>query len=391
MSDGNMEADNNGALLALLEREKKSDYLTRVKYFLGTMNARYLFYTRSNIMKNLEICENKNKGIYDPDEILSAEEVKHAFIHPEYYLWAKKNNKDPVQYAGYSRMLRYFEYVPVNMTLAWAILLIPPIPFLNIPFRTRGVLYNMINRLYCITFDYQHRNPTHQELEDYTKVPFIKRLFKNYAEDNDQEGFDFSLGVRYGADIACAFGFTWILYTIAKKVQAIKRTPPKNLYLRIAGSTWKSFWAPGSAVCIAHFFDILFARWNEIKYGSCVYDENGSIITNPDSTPTLSAIGARDAVGQTFVQRCMTVWLALGLGSFCNAVLSHTGRMPKNVVAKGMVGVLACGLGLTISVPMSLGLFDTYLGYKSDKLESEFHGLINPDGTPITLYVYRGD
>lgn len=38
-------------------------------------------------------------------------------------------------------------------------------------------MYNMVNRLYCLSFDYQHRSPTPNELDDYDKLSLKERLF----------------------------------------------------------------------------------------------------------------------------------------------------------------------------------------------------------------------
>lgn len=51
--------------------------------------------------------------------------MKHAFFNPEYYRWAKEHDLDVLEHAGYSRFLRYFEYVPVNMVIAYCMLAVP--------------------------------------------------------------------------------------------------------------------------------------------------------------------------------------------------------------------------------------------------------------------------
>jgi len=151
----------------------------------------------------------------------------------------------------------------------------------------------------------------------------------------------------------------------------------------------QEFLIPTITVCAAHFFDIIFARWDESLYGTRVYDKNYNLITNGNE-PLLSKRAGRIALFQTFEQRCFTVVVTLALCSFFDTLCTNLKLSPKSIVLNTLLRVSMVGVGLTISVPLSLGIFQKYLEFKSEELENNFHHL-KENGKSSLVYVYRGD
>jgi len=250
-------------------------------------------------------------------------------------------------------------------------------------------VYNMINRVYCITFDYQHRNPTPDELDDYGTMSFWERMLKSYK---DEDGFDvWPLGFRYAADIASVFGVSYLIYKAADVIMEKSTFRPKSLIPIICVDVARGLLPPLLAVSAAHAFDLFFARWSEISLGAAIYSSKGELLTNGDDKKILSKKAGRLAVKQTFEQRCFTVLCCLATGAVVNSILTHTIGVPKNPVLNAAISMFFLGFGLTAGVPLSLAMYDKKIYLKSTDLEDHFHHLIDENGEPELLYVYRGD
>eukprot|EP01129_Flabellula_baltica_P009842 TRINITY_DN4096_c0_g2_i1.p1 TRINITY_DN4096_c0_g2~~TRINITY_DN4096_c0_g2_i1.p1 ORF type:complete len:387 (+),score=62.29 TRINITY_DN4096_c0_g2_i1:61-1161(+) len=363
------------------------DYLKKVKYFIRQLSPSYLVTTKNELTENLHVLNHPE--LYPMEVYQEAEEVSEAFFHPEFLRWCEENEMDPMVHAKYSVGFRYFEYVPVNLWIAYAIMSLPQVPFLKLSSPVRGVLYNMINRMYCITFDYQHRNPTPDELHDYGELSFSERIMKSYKDDMGEDVWP--LGIRYIGDIICVFGCSYWIYKLADMARAKITYMPKSTLSKIFFTTNSKLISPILAVSVAHAFDLIFARWGEVASGASIFDQSGMVIVNENGEKVLSKKAGIQAVFQTFQQRCLTVWCCLGAGALFESIFTHTVGMPKNPIISLALSISFLGLGLTIGVPFSLAHYDKKIYFDSTDLESQFRFLTDENGNPRKLYVYRGD
>lgn len=352
-------------------------------FALTTMNVKYLLLSSSDVKKQLQIAENP--GGFSEAQVRYAQTVKNIYYHETYYSWAVSKGKDPEQHARYPPFMRFAEYVPVNTLIAWSIFAVPSIPMLNLSFATRSLLFNTINRGYCLTFDYLHRSPTPQELEDYGNNSLTKRLFTTYG---DEHGKSLPLGLRFLGSIACAIG--WNAAVLGAHSRWIE--PATKSIESSTGSVsrflWRSFTRaalPATIVCGQHAFDLAWSRTAELSStgGGTLMHADGSLVLDEQGYKITSPTAGRLAVGYTLLQRSLSVIGTLTTASLISTAVAAAGKMPRNNVGAALFETSLIGLGLLWSVPVSVALVPRELHLSTGVIEPEVSEKISLDGVRV--------
>jgi len=284
--------------------------------------------------------------------------------------------------------------------------MVPKFFFMPFSFNIRSLMYNMFNRVYCITFDYQHRSPVPEELELYRTTPWYTRIWKIGKAESTKAKEPFNLpdgnalaahkshdikslplGTRYLCDLLCVVGIVTGFNRISQAVPNLMQSSSK--FIQFNKEAFARFITPSAIVCAAHASDLFWARSDELFYGIEVYNRDKKSIVDSEGYPITSKAAGKIAVLQTLFQRSFTVVGTLAIASYCRTGLLFAGLLPKKQVSQAMLEVALVALGLAISVPGSMGLVNDYIEFLPTQLEPVFHKCVKYPASK-TLFVYRG-
>jgi len=158
------------------DTEKGSTYLERVSKSFFSISPHLMLYTKKKMYEDLEQLkqlESDNSG--------AAEEKKKAISHRldsalhEGFRVICKEQGIPMENALVPTMFRFCAFVPNNALIAYILLAIPNLPFLQLNSAVRFAIYNAYNRLYCVGLDFCHRSVLPQDYE-ILQQPFYSRF-----------------------------------------------------------------------------------------------------------------------------------------------------------------------------------------------------------------------
>jgi hypothetical protein len=141
---------------------------------------------------------------------------------------------------------------------------------------------------------------------------------------------------------------------------------------------------PFFAVAAANWSNVYLMRWNEIKYGIDVFDEQGEIRGK-------SKTAGSDGLVKVAISRLLTPVPVMTLPPLFFFALNKTSLLKKfpRLTVPINLGLIALCLGT--GLPVAIALFPQVSTIATSRLEPEFQNLRDKNGVPITqLYYNKG-
>ena len=247
------------------------------------------------------------------------------------------------------------------------------------------LLYNLVNRIYCINLDYFNRAPTTVDLDrvktsSNTDPTLLKRI-----------------GPFLPSFFCAALGSCGIGYFLEKHLNSIKLVIDGNKKI-IAKSFFFRHPAlrmglpPSIALSAGHMCDLLFSRFPEIYRGSLLFhiNKDGELkkSINKDGTQATSKIGGTLAVSNTWLQRSLTAFFVLMTNALA---MNHIQRRFPMIKEARLLPILLAACGL--SCYFGLALTQAYLGSDCMKISKRFVNVesMDSDSSYHSYYqLYKG-
>lgn len=133
-------------------------------------------------------------------------------------------------------------------------------------------------------------------------------------------------------------------------------------------------------------------RIDNLSHGITVVDiETEKPLQDAKGTVLTSTTAGWRALWLTFLQRCTTVHWTLFSTSFVMTCYGLSPIASKSRLARGAIEVALVYAGLSLSVPVSMGVFPREAYMSTQMLEEKFHCFVNSDGSPKMVKFYRGE
>ena len=268
-----------------------------------------------------------------------------------------------MEYATIPKFFRFGGFCIFNSFVAFSLLLNPKLPFLNISAPIRSIVYNLINRIYCVNLDYFNRAPTEFDI----------KVAKKKSTGNSIYGLQSFLGSFLFATIgACSVG-----YYLEKKLSSIQvhnnicmveKTIPMSYFRH---PIIRMGLPPSLALGCGHLCDLIFSRSRELFDGALLYkrDSSGKLVKleDHDGHHAKSKIAGCIAISSTWLQRAYTAGFVL-LSNSCLVYVMNRVPISESSIMNNSIKLVLMGF----SCYLGLCLTQAYIGPETLKLKKSF-------------------
>ncbi|CAM0136188.1 unnamed protein product [Umbelopsis sp. WA50703] len=162
---------------------------------------------------------------------------------------------------------------------------------------------------------------------------------------------------------------------LTQSVPKIKSISPatKSLLMKLV---------PFTAVAAAGTVNVFLMRGKEVRQGIDVYDENNNAVGK-------SKVAGLTAVSQVAISRVLTNAPVLVIPPLLMGQLQKTEFLKARPGLTMPVNLGLIGLSLMTALPAAIAVFPQRGSLKTDKMEEEFHNLLDKDGKKVTTLYYN--
>jgi len=313
-------------------RYDQATFFGRFRHFLQVTDSRTLFTTQSQLDEALKaLSEYEQKG----SPPVTAEEAER--------LWNFKKTRDAVIHPDTGEkifpLFRLSSFVPTNVLICAGML--APNPAMG-----SVIFWQWINQSYNIALNHANRNASNQ-LSNST-------IAKTYAA-----------AVAISCGVAVGLG------------ELTKRVP---LSPSMRGGLQRV--VPFTAVSVAGVVNVFMMRWNETKQGITVFDGEGKELGK-------SKKAGFNALSQVAFSRVATSFPCLMLPPVVMNYFDSTGLFQKSPWLRQPVNLGVITVILVTALPASVAIFPQIVSTSPNKLETEFHHIVDRTGTPVDKVYYN--
>jgi tricarboxylate carrier len=259
------------------------------------------------------------------EEYQKADKIYKAIFHPD--------TKEKVPF-----VFRMCSFVPVNMPIVFGLVCTKQTMF-NV------IFWQWINQTYNACWNYSNRNAT----STFTN----KELAIAYSG-------------AVSSSILLALAGRWLTQKFGVTAGSVSKMRFVNGIVSLV------------AMSTAGFLNLFLIRCNEMV--------KGVKVTYKGKECGVSKIAARHAVISSALTRCVLPVPLLMMVPMCWKIIEVMKLAPKGKFPIIAVDMLFLALSLTVSLPLSISLFEQDLIIPKEKLEPEFHNKLDEAGKPITHF-----
>ena len=262
-------------------------------------------------------------------EIRTAQTVVSTAIHPDtgkFIPW----------------FMRLSSFVPINLPIAFGMVMTPPTPF-------NTILFQWLNQTYNAILNYGNRNAT--------SLYTTQDVAKSYA-------------VACSASIVVALGIRKALEKQTRHMRGAKL---------VIFNSFSAFWACSSA----GFINALLMRQTELQKGVDVYDPK-----NPNVIIGKSKVAAQRAVFETAISR-FALCITLLVPSFLLYGIEKMRLLPKHIVPLTTLQMSLFFLELYFAVPVGIALYPQFGTVKAVDIEPHIRDWKDENGKQVQEFMYN--
>ncbi|KAJ0397880.1 hypothetical protein ATCC90586_006466 [Pythium insidiosum] len=308
-------------------RYDQSTYVGRWRQFVELVSPSALFLTKEEIDAAAKTLDDFRQGLLKPGDMSDEELWNARRVHPQ--------TKEIIP-VGF----RLSAFVPVNIPICAGMLLAPPTLF-------NTIFWQWVNQSYNAGFNYANRNASsEQDSSD---------IFKSYAT---------------ASFVSCATAVG-----LGKMVESAKSLSPG-----VRSALRKT--VPFVAVASAGAFNAVSMRYNELKEGIDIIDDDGHVHGR-------SIEAAKQSLGQVALTRVALPMPILLLPPYIFEGLNKARMMPTSRYPRLLTELTVVTLCLWGALPAAVALFPQKGTISADQVEAAFQHRTDRQGKRIEYFTYN--
>jgi len=314
-------------------RHDQSTFWGRLRYFLEVTDVRTLFTSNSEVEHAQQLIADYRARGQPPvskeqaEALWQARKVVSAIIHPD------SGEKIPVPF-------RLSCFVPINMIIALGMLS-------NNPSISSVIFWQWVNQSYNLALNHANRNASN---------PLSNAdILQTYS-------------VAVGLSCSVAVGLGQLVKNASSFKPSVRATVQR--------------FVPYTAVATAGIANVFLMRWNELREGIIVRDENGNELGRSQKAGLM-------ACSQVALSRCLSSLPCLTVPPLVMSQLEQTAWLRANSRASPVINLGLIAIMLWTALPAAVAVFPQQMSASPKALESHFHNLKDHQGNAITRMFYN--